>query len=443
MLKNGGRAIGARVGKLNIFQRTMLQWNDTLAYNAVHVVRVPAPFDLERLRMVINRTLENRGLNDLTVDRAKGTYQYHGGPSRCDFQVISGDSGGGPALTVEIERQLNTAFVPGERFNPFRFFVAPEPGCFSLGLTYFHAVADAESCVRLMKEIVEGYREPTRAAHALPTGLYPPRYDNLLRHHPGLLARRLSAIPALVRNMRMSCRPPYSNGQPTTNGFTCCSLQRQEFRRLSAAAKAWGVTLNDLFLGLLMKSRGLLASERVLAPRRRSISVGCIVNTRKALGVDSEQMFGLFLGSFIVTHKVPEQITLRELAADLHRQISDIKRHKLYVGAPLGMAFARFMVSLFPPERGGKLYHRYYPLWGGITNLNLNLLWEQPQADRPMDYLRAVSSSPATPLVLSVTTAGDIMNLGFTYRSTAFQPADIERVKSHFMDEATHVEVGE
>jgi hypothetical protein len=153
-------------------------------------------------------------------------------------------------------------------------------------------------------------------------------------------------------------------------------------------------------------------------------------------------MFGLFLGSFIVTHKVPEQITLRELAADLHRQISDIKRHKLYVGAPLGMAFARFMVSLFPPERGGKLYHRYYPLWGGITNLNLNLLWEQPQADRPMDYLRAVSSSPATPLVLSVTTAGDIMNLGFTYRSTAFQPADIERVKSHFMDEATHVEVG-
>src|SRR5258706_8445032 len=100
MLKNGGRAIGARVGKLNIFQRTMLQWNDTLAYNAVHVVRVPAPLDLEGLRMVINRTLENRGLNDLTVDRAKGTYQYHGGPSRCDLQVISGDSGGGPPRTV-------------------------------------------------------------------------------------------------------------------------------------------------------------------------------------------------------------------------------------------------------------------------------------------------------------------------------------------------------
>jgi hypothetical protein len=427
-------------GKLNIFQRTMLQWNDTHPYNAVHAVRVPAALELERLRQVINRTVEGRGLTALTLNRDQGTYQYHGGPALCDLHLLVDEGGGKPALIAEIERQLNTAFVPGDHFKPFRFFVAPEAGGFWCGLTYFHAVADGESFVLLMKEIIETYLGGKSAVPALPANLYPPNYDNLLRHQPALLARKLFTAPALVNAMRTSCRPPYRNGQPTSNGFTLCSLGSGDVRRLKAAAKSWGVTLNDLFLGLLMKSLGLLASERTLAARRRRISVGCIVNTRKALGLEGRHLFGLFLGSFVVTHEVPEQILLRELAADVHCQTEGIKRHNLYVGAPVEMACARFMLSLLSAERGKKLYQKYYPLWGGITNLNLNLLWNQKSADRQIDYVRAVSTSPATPLVLSLTTVGNIMNLGFTYRSTAFLPAEVERVKGHFLDEAARVE---
>jgi hypothetical protein len=418
----------------------MLQWNDVHPYNAVHVARVPAPLDPERLKNVINRTVERRGLAGLTLDRDRGTYHYHGGATFCDIQAVAGEAGGRPVLVAEIERQLNTGFVPGERFNPFRFFIAPEAECFSLGVTYFHAVADAESFVVLMKEIVETYLERKRSAPDVPTDLYPPCYDNLLRHQPGLLARKLSAIPGLVRDLRTSCRPPYYSEHPTTNGFTLCSLEPEDFRRASAAAKSWGVTLNDLFLGLLMKSLGQVASYRTLARRRRSISLGCIVNTRKVLGLDSQPLFGLFLGSFVVTHEVPEELSLRDLVADLHRQTTTIKRHKLYVGATLEMAFARFMLSWLSPERGKKLYHRYYPLWGGVTNLNLNLLWNQFGTDQPVDYIRAVSTSPAIPFVLSVTTAGNVINLGFTCRSTAFIPAELELVKNYFLEQAAHLE---
>ena len=61
------------------------------------------------------------------------------------------------SLTAEIEQQLNTAFIQSEPFNPFRFFLAPESDAFSLGLVYFHAIADGESVVRLLKNIVDAY----------------------------------------------------------------------------------------------------------------------------------------------------------------------------------------------------------------------------------------------------------------------------------------------
>ena len=97
------------------------------------------------------------------------------------------------------------------------------------------------------------------------------------------------------------------------------------------------------------------------------------------------------------------------------------------------------MLSLFSTERRKKFYQKHYPLWGGITNMNINSLWEQPPAESPIDYFRAVSTGPATPLVLSVTTVGDAMNIGLTSRSTVFSAPEIERVKSYFLDWEKHL----
>jgi NRPS condensation-like uncharacterized protein len=430
-------ANGLGLGKLNRFQRTMLDWNDAHPYNAVHVVRVRAALDVERLRSVLEHTLENRGLTGLSLNRSTGTYHYHGGPVPCEIRVLEATGEEQSTLRAEIERQLNTPFILSEGFSPFRFFVTPGTGSFSLGLTYFHAVADAESSAHLMKEIFHAYM--TRNNGAVAGMIYPPCFDNLLRHKPKVFARKLATIPSLVSQIRASSRPPYRNGQPTTSGFTTCSLGPEELRRLTTMAKSWGVTVNDLFLGLLMKALALVASDRTLAARRRKISVGCIVNTRRDLGLQNKPIFGLFLGSFAVAHEVPDEISLQALVLDLHRQTKAIKRRKLYLAAAMEMAVARFTQSLFSLERRNKFYHRYYPLWGGITNLNLNPLWPRGHLEEPINYLRAVSTSPATPLVLSVTTSGNTINIGFTYRSTAFLPAEMERVKNCFLEDIAKV----
>ncbi|MEI8043443.1 MAG: hypothetical protein WCL11_18685, partial [Verrucomicrobiota bacterium] len=85
-------------GQLNAFQLSMLQWNDLHPYNAVHIVRVPGQFDLDRLKRVITGTLEGKGLTRLTLDRSAATYEYHGGAAEVEIKLIP-DATGEPGRT--------------------------------------------------------------------------------------------------------------------------------------------------------------------------------------------------------------------------------------------------------------------------------------------------------------------------------------------------------
>jgi hypothetical protein len=169
------------------------------------------------------------------------------------------------------------------------------------------------------------------------------------------------------------------------------------------------------------------------------ISLGCIVNQRNDLGLDGKRVFGVFLGSFTVTHAVPEGIGLQRLAQDVAMQTARIKLHKLYLASPLELELARFAFGRFSLDRRKKFYAKFYPLWGGITNMNLNRLWDQRNGPAPMDYFRGVSTGPVTPLALSVTTVGQGMNLGLSYRTTTFSREDIANVQSSFWEQLREI----
>jgi hypothetical protein len=422
-------------GRLNAIQKSMLQWDGMYPYSAVHVVQVRGALEAARLRACIGHTLEQRGLTRLTLDRGRSTFHYAGGPADCEIRTLAGDEPPRRALVAELERQLNQRFDRTQPFSPFRFLMAPAGDSFFLGLVYFHPAADAESLVCLLKEIVTGYMANGPGGKRGDLDLYPDSRAHLLRRHPLVVARKLLALPAQVRSLRQSHRARYRDPGDMANGLVCFSLTPEDLRSLVAAAKSWEVTINDLFLALLMKSLSPCAAARAQARRRRKISLGCIVNLRKDLGVDSRRTFGLFLGSFTVTHEVPEGITLRQLAADLRQQTARIKRHKLYLGTPLELGLARLILRFFSPGRRQRFYAKNYPLWGGITNLNLNGLWAPDGPHAPLDYFRGVSTGPVTPLVLSVTTVGDRVNIGLSYRTTAFSKADIDSLQDRFREQ--------
>ena len=412
----------------------MLQWNELHPYNAVHVVRIPQALDLGRLKRAITATLEGNGLTGLALDPSAGAYEYHGGPASAEIKLIGTDAPSAPGFAEEIERHLNTPFAQVGRFSPFRFIVVSEEHSFSLGLVYFHAAADAESILFLLKDMVDAYRGTGSPGRVNPVERYPARRDNLLRYYPGVLARKLAALPASIRSMRSTRRPHYRDPEDLSNKFTFFSLGSQTLSGMIQAARSLNVTLNDLFLALLMKATSSLAPDRGGAGRRRNLSLGCIVNTRRDLGVDGRRIFGLFLASFVVHHEVPAKNGLADLARDIGRQTLAIKQRRLYLGSVLELTFGRLMMALFSERRRRKLYQKHYPLWGGLTNMNLNTLWPQPEGSRSVDYFRAVSTGPVTPLVASITTIGPVANIGLTYRPTVFGAPDIERIKAAFLD---------
>jgi NRPS condensation-like uncharacterized protein len=339
-----------------------------------------------------------------------------------------------------MERQLNLEFCWTRPFTPFRFLALPAENSFFFGLAYFHPVADGESVVHLLRDIVTAYQErgvPSDAGN--PFDLYPDSRTRLLYRHPLVLARKVISLPTQWRNIRQSHRPRHSDAENMNNGFVHFSLGREQLHSLVAAAKAWGVTVNDLFMGVLMKSLAPCTLGREGERRRRKMSIGCIVNIRKDLGLDSPRMFGVFLGSFTVTHAMPRGISLREVSADIRQQTSQIKRCKLYLGAPLELGLGQFMFRRSSPARRKRFYAKHYPLWGGITNMNLNSIWNEKDRTAPLDCFRGVSTGPVTPLVLSVTTTGNRVNIGLSYRTAVFTKADIAGVECLFREQVEQI----
>ena len=428
-------------GKLNIFQRTMLQWNGLHPYNAVHVVRVPQPLEMNRLRLMINREMEQFGLTGFSLDKRKGAFQYQGGPVQNEIRMIPVDQGPQSALQKEMEAQLNAPFRDHGDIHPFRFFVIQEEGAFYLGLTYFHVVAGAESIILLLKHFVNKYMGQEPPGFRIPLDVYPKGYGALMPRSPQLVLQKFSSVPSMVRILRRSSRLPFHDFRDQSNGISVFSLSSDELQKLLRVGKHWRVTLNDLFLALLLQSLSPFALKRFSASRRRQMTVGSIVNIRRDLGIDSLKTFGLFLGSFVVSHGVPEGISTEQLSREIQQQTLRIKEEKLYLATPIELWVGRLLLSCQSPEHQKSFFPKYYPLWGGITNMNLNPLWEQHDATRPIDYFRAVSTGPITPLVLSVTTVGDVVNIGLTFKKTVFSLSEIERLISDFRNAINHLEV--
>jgi hypothetical protein len=411
----------------------MLAWDELHPYNAVHVVRILEPFEVDRLRLVINATLQNCGLTNLALHAGGSGYCFRGGSADCEIRVVARPHAS-RSLSDEIEYQLNTPFVRDAPMNPFRFFVEPANDSFQLGLAYFHPVADADAIVRLLVQILAAYEDKAHVQSPGRMEVHPARHDRLIKQPPTLIARKVAALMTTYRDLRKTLRPACRDTQDLRNCFLFYSLEPEVLRLLLEASRRLDVTLHDLFLALLMKGLSPLAAARRRKGRRQNISLGTIVNLRRDLGPAPAPDFGLRLGSFIVTHPAPEGAPLAELAQAIRQQTARIKERKLYLAPPLELLFGRWILRFFSRARRNKLYPKYYPLWGGITNLNLNPLRKSAENTGPADYFRAVSTGPVTPLVLSITTVRDMINVGVTYRPAIYPPAEIERVRQRMLD---------
>jgi hypothetical protein len=427
-------------GRLNLFQVTMLRWRELYPYNAVHSVRIPAPLDAPRLARDIDAVLAARGLSGYALDAARQQYEYAGGTPRTDLEVHDGGADPSEALRAAIERGINVSFAPTGPFNPFHFFAIDAGAACHVGVAYDHIVAGGDSMADLLAEIALKYAGaalPTRPAPAL----YPPTFGPLIARHAPAILRGLAAAPAALQSLRRSQRPYYRFGDERRNAFAAARIDARGVAALNRAATAWGVTRGDLMLALLMRAVAHVAASGREGRRRHQIGVAVIVNLRRDCGTTVRASFGQFLSSFRYAHPMPPGIALETLARELHAQTARVRTGKLYLVTLLALAGASAVWPRLSAEQRATAYAKHYAAWAGLTPLDVDAIWRDAgAAEPPHSYLRAVSTGPATPLVLAATSAGNEIQLGLSYRTAAFNRDDVAKIVAALQESVNELE---
>ena len=417
-------------GKLNEFQRTMLQWSGLHPYNAVHVARVTAPISPERFARATSHVLAEAGLTNYAVREKGGAYRYEGGAVEVVPLVLEGGDDPVAVAHREMERQLNEPFPREGLFQPFRWFLVRGAGESFVGLSYFHVVADAESIGRLLREVITAAFDETpqplrdgslsqRRSSRVPTG------------GPFGLLRRTVAAYGKFQRMRQSFRSPDCPVNRFDNEWFGRSLDAEETAAVLALAKRHGATVNDLCLAAVLQAVIPAAISR-FEGKRQHLSAGCVVNLRRDLPEARRRDFGLFLGSFSVTHPVPVTVRLEELIASVHAQAEEVKRAKLYLASLLEFRMNRFLFARQPLEKQRNFYRKAYPVWGSITNFKMDGFQIGDKA-RVADYYRAVSAGPALPFVIGVTGFDGRLQFGFTYRPEVIKGEIVRGIADRFL----------
>jgi hypothetical protein len=421
-------------GKVNLFQAAMVRWREMHPYNAVHVVHVYRPLDAARLEASIRRQLEELGLTGLSLDPRRLRYEWSGGTSAASVAVLAG--GADPLATVhdEMERQLNLAFPAAGRFDPFRVFVVADEASFHLGIAYDHFVAGGDSIVLLLQHFVEDYCGIERSASPRP-GLYPPKYRHLFARQAIPLVKGLASMRHLVASCRRSVRPRYARGEDGYNGVAFFHLDAHEHARLARTAREWDMTQNDLFLSILLWTLSSRTAERRQAKRRRELAVASIVNVRRDFGAKAATGFAPLLASFRIAHPVPAGMGLRELAGFVHAETSRVKRRKLYLQTLLAIGLSGLQWRFLSVEQRQGFHAKNYAVWAGVTPLQLDVLW--PAAHTypfRIEYVRAVATGPLSPIVVALTTLGEVVRIALSFRTAALDRQQVDGIIADIVD---------
>lgn len=419
--------------KLNTFQQTMRLWDQIYPYNAVHVVENPARLELTKLRQIINQYMRTNHIGGFSLDPRKQRFQHYGNQD-IPISVLKQQGDITSQLHGEIQQQLNTPFALNHNKSPFRFFILANDKSFYLGLVYLHMVCAADNIIYLLRNItgtyLAGNQPPPAPIFSIQTRANARLHYLLVKHLPYWFITAPLRIIELCKSIR-SDRADYPN---YATGLSYFQIRPAQLQALLTTAKNWQVTLNDIFLAMLLKAMIPLATMQQTTKRRR-ISVGSIVNIRKDVPHIELADLGLFLGSFNISYDITGSTELEALSKYVREKTHKIKKNKLYLHTLLDMKVIMPIINLFFSKRLQKVYPKYYPLWGGITNVNLNTLWPTDNNVPGINYLRAVSTGPVTPLVLSITTVHDSVNIGMTFRKSVFSQTMINCIINTFTND--------
>ncbi len=423
-------------GRLNAFQKVMLQWSSLHPYNAVHTYKIAGPLRLGDLAEAVETAFRCHGLGIARLS-ADGESFRHETDTQPEVEAVVGGEHPEDDLKEYVSRALNRPFErPVSR--PFRLAALDAgPHAHYVILAYDHWVADSYAARLVLRSILGRYLALPAPEKEDRLELYPGTYREVFRRrlHGGELARAaFRAMRQWNRNRsawRVAC---WSNTQWTVD-YRLYHTIPGTVARLREFARANGATVHDVLLAAFGRA---LAEVMPSRGRRNGLALGSIVDTRGIADEDLSRAMGAFLGYYLVRNDPDTTIGLDEATRQVAARTLPIKTHHRYMDSLVNMQFVNTVWPWLSAAARCHFMRKALPMSGGISNVLVRDAWMNQNRDVILDYHRGVSTGPSVPIVLSPTTYRDHLNIGVSYRLAGFPRAKIDALMAMFRDQIEH-----
>jgi hypothetical protein len=426
-------------GRLNAFQRLMLQWSELHPYNAAHVYRIARPSDSLALVDAVRRAYAATGLGIVEVDANDLSY-HHQTDHEPAVELIAGGADPGAALADHVTKQLNRPFERPKCY-PWRFsLLDAEPGAHYVIATYDHWVADSTGARLLLRHVLDRYCEWNLPENRRPLDLYPGTYREVFPHRLGgarLLGAGARSIGNWLRN-RSVAQVPYSSSRQMDIRFELYHTESGTTDQLRHFARSLNATVHDVILAALGRAMAEFLPRRAIR-KQQAMSLGTIVNARGEAQDDLSDSLGAFLGYYLVRLAADKDMNLADAVRHIAAATGPIKANRAYLDSLVNMKLAS---AVWPWLRQNAKVHfmrKMLPLTAGVSNVVVRDDWMSHCGDGCIaEYIRGASTGPILPLTLTPTTLGDEMNVGVSYRIAGFSRHKIAGVMERFMEQIEH-----
>ncbi len=402
------------MGKINLFQHLVRQWEGLHPYNGAQAIKVRRPLDLEASRQAWHDALQVLGLGALTLQGNSYTYRCLNGDA---IHYTVQPCPRGTTLEQWIGQELNRAFTDLDAC-PFRpFAIEEEDGCW-FGLIYRHWVADSISVRKVMREWfvrmfdpASATTQPLRLSERGYLSLFGPTRTGWQTGNVLLSTLRWQSQHNLVRRVedKKSFRDLRVDFKllPPISGLIS-PLHKQ--------AHALGATVNDLFLAAIAEACDHYVPTKHRG-RRHNLSVGTIVDLRNKAEEPLDDVFDLLLG-FTSVCCTPYELAdfdrlLASIVAQTRRQKSQGAAEASWLRLLGGLVAGKTLSS----KNILNFYRKRVAMAGALSNVNLNRCFASGYHPDPIvQMVRAAPTGPMAPVVFTTTTIGQDLSVGLTYR---------------------------
>jgi len=425
-------------GKINAFQRLMLQWSELHPYNATHIYRLARPLAAGALTSAVRETFLAAGIGIAELGTDGRSYRHRPDPNP-EVEVIWDAEDPEAELAAHVTRELNRPF-DRPRCKPWRFSALEiDRDSHYLIVTYDHWVADSVAARLVLRQVLDRYCRWNTPEGRMPLDLYPGAYREVFAHRLGVRGLLRSGVNALrqLQNGRSVAQVPYSSSLHMDIGFELYRADGGAVSRLRRFARSQGATVHDVMLAALGRAMAECLPRRA-SRQNRNLSLGTIVDTRSEANEDLSGSLGAFLGYYLAPLPADRSMGLTDAVRRIAAVTRPIKQRRAYLDALLTMKLAGAVWPFLPKRSKPFFMRRTLPITAGVSNVVVRDGWVEQSGGDIVEYIRGASTGPILPLVLSPTTLGDEMNVGVSYRLAGFTRRKIDGVMEMFMDQIEH-----